>query len=284
MPVDVEKVIAETGLTGEDAERFKAMTAANPKLAEGFLRQSEFSRQMNDLTPAQQRVKDREAELDAQAEALAKWKVGQEGELTATREALANHEREVLETRQAAEKALRDAGLEPGEHLKVTPKTTRVEPKQPVVGAPNGASREDVGLMGLNAISAAAQLQKLSAEHAKLFPGNEFDPEELVQQTADEAKKGNPNATLRGTWERLNKVPERRVELTNADIERRIKAAKDEGFAEAKTQMALGNGRPGEPTEGVLALSKNRQQQQGRTSAVDRAVAAWEKSRKPAGT
>lgn len=255
------------------------------KLKGSVLRQSEFSRKMNDLDKQKAELEasilEKEQLIAADAQKLGAWKQTADKTLTDTAEALEKERVERFKLAQKMERLATQYGEDPKQWLSTEDVTP--PPKEPVKAVDTSEydkkyfSREDADKFGneLRLVpDLAAEFHDLAEEHYELF-GKRLKMGPLVQE-ARKSKK-----LLREQWAEQYKVEERRKELSEKAIEERIQARvseeKQKILSEHKlpvTRSGDGDGSPLLQMREDLRLAGKERKSQG-SSAVDAAVKAY---------
>jgi hypothetical protein len=274
MPFDLNQWLAEVTADGSLSEAERKVVAdtlaKDPKvlkrLEEGQLRQSDYSRHMNDL-------KRQEQTLKATETALNQWKSEAEGKLNA-----AVAERDALKTTAAQYEAnvraiASEYGLDPAEvsaRLKaglpaIAPGTTPPAHQQsgtPTMDTSKFLTREELEKQFQTAQQAFPLLQAtiidLNAEHMRLFGQPLANATELTQKAMEQKR------SIREVWEEENRVADRRTQIASeakAAEEARIRAdERQKVLSEHSVPLAS---RPGVPHSAVFQLAGQSQQQNG---------------------
>lgn len=300
MAFDVAAVMKDIDdVTGEERAVLERVLAKSTKLQGGFMRQSEFDRQMNagkaDVAKAQQDLDARRAELEAEVNAqvgtLATWKEQQEGTLAQARAAVLAAEQKVASTRSALERAVTDAGLERETYLGLADKPTETptptptpKPKEGTVDTDRFVDQDSLrrGIVG-SALTNADMID-LQNEHMEVFGTPLKNARQLVEKTLERASKGEKGITLRQVWAEENKVQDAINAKNTAQVEQRIKDAQDEAYRRGRSEAALGSRDSAEaPASPVLAMAAKRDgvHMAGVRPSVEAAVKALEAMKVP---
>lgn len=301
MAFDVAAVMKDIDdVTGEERAVLERVLAKSTKLQGGFLRQSEFDRQMNagkaEVAKAQQELDARRAELEAEVNAqvgtLATWKEQQEGTLAQARAAVQAAEQKFASTRAALERAVTDAGLERETYLgmadKPDPNAPPPEPKPKAKEATVDTDRfVDQDSLRRGIVGSAltnADMIDLQNEHMEVFGTPLKNARQLVEKTLERASKGEKGITLRQVWAEENKVQDAINAKNTAQVEQRIKDAQDEAYRRGRSEAALGSRDSAEaPASPVLAMAAKRDgvHMAGVRPSVEAAVKALEAMKVP---
>lgn len=238
-----EKILS--GLSGEARTQFEAHISKE-EIANEFKRAvmapPELSRRLDEVAATRRQL---DADAQAELQRLRDWKSAEE--IRVNNELNARLEAQRLEF----EAQLRQEGIDPS----LAPVKPTV-PAKPSNG--NGhLTQADVDKLldaklreyaGQVAMMPAVQMA-IAAEHRKLF-GNEPD---MQQITAAAFRSGR---SLQEVWEETHKVPAKRQELAEADIQARIKKEVDAQVASQLSNQALGQSaaRPNDPPSAIRQM------------------------------
>lgn len=245
--------LKEIGFSDEKVEALaKEFTIAEmTKIAEGYSRQSDYDRAMNEgktaLAAQQQELADANTKLNTE---LAEWATAQATGAPVTAKMRADLEKAqtaALKTRQVLERIATEQGLDVTKVLSevetqvITPQTT------PAANAPDmtGYVKSDqFGSAFANlanfAATVPAELLQLSIDHQALF-GGPLDTREIVKEMQTRANtRGNAKSLdPRAIWEETHKVAEKRTAVEQARIDQLVTTARAEGREEGLSQMAI---------------------------------------------
>lgn len=300
-PFDVASVMKEIDdVSAEDRQVLERVLANSKKLQGGFLRQSEFDRQLNagkaEIAKAQQDLEARrgelEAEMNAQVGTLADWKNQQEGVLANARTAVQAAEQKVASTRSALERAVTDAGLERETYLELADKEApnpnpnpnpNPKPKEGTVeGNDRFVDRDSLARGIVGSALTNAEIADLQNEHMDVFGKPLKNVRALVEKTIERAQKGEKGITVRQVWAEEHKVDEAIRSKNDAAIEQRVKDAQDEAYRRGRSEAALGSRDSQEvPVSPVLAMAAGKAgvQTAGVRPGVEAAVKSFEAAR-----
>ena len=215
--------------------------AAVDKIQAGQMRQSEFSKRMNDwqaeTAAAKQAAEEAQAKYQAELQKLSQWEADGNAEIAKYADAAKAAEKQRLETEAALRKLQKEYELSDDDlGLKLE--------NQPVNNAPAfDASKymtveQAQKLINQNNLEVAkvmteypAKLHGLVRRHSELFPGELLDIEGLYN---DFRKTNKPLDQL---WEEKYKIPEKRAEIAEAAIQKREADAEQRGYKKAMESM-----------------------------------------------
>ena len=258
---DLKGWIADLGVSDEERAQLETILGKAPDRAEklkgSVLRQSEFSRKMNDLstqmTAKERALADKEAEIEHERGQLVQWKTGADTKLTDAITKADKLERERFALEQKMRALATDYGVDVSDVLPAA--GTPPPAAAPVASALDTSKFIDRdtyqnGVIGM--VRTAAQIQKLAAEHRRLF-GSELDnPEELVDTVLEAAKKGQ-TINLQGAWESKFKVADKRRELDEAAVQKRIDDAVKAAEMKVRSEANIATPRPTGAGSPILA-------------------------------
>lgn len=239
--IDIKKWLMEDlGFTAEECtDAFIAqMSPKADRIEKGFLRQSDYSKHMNDL----------KTKSDALTTEIAEWHEVQsttQAEAVQRREAIEALEKEKLVLNQAVVRLAEQAGVKVEDVLKgvVTP-PKEPEPVKPFDPNPiNQAISNVAGYM----LTLATDLPVIMAEHRRLT-GEDLDPRQLRVEIERRAKAKEPTDPTQ-VWEAMFGIADKREAKRVLDHATEIKAAEDRGREAARSEAAI----PGAQTTGSHA-------------------------------
>lgn len=267
MPVDLGKWVE--GLKLPEAERKVVLDALGKggedalKYIEGNqLRQDEFSKKMNDLqTDIQKKEKDLEAKIaneDKYHNSLATWDTKRKKELEDATTARKKAEDALAAARDRVTALATEHDLPADEIQKlfegapVARQETHERGVDPKELDNRYVTRESFQIEAKSYARLATMIPALERQHFKLFGDAAEAPdwEKLIEETT---KLGGAK-TLKQVYEETYKVSEKREELRNADIDARVKKAREEGEEAARAKILADN-----PTIGQSIRSGERE-------------------------
>lgn len=286
---EVEEWLKELQLTPEERKVFDPIfekAERQEKVKGSVLRQAEFSRKMQALDKQRQ---DAEAALAEKERVLAEdfaslgtWKQTADKALADHQKAAEDARMQVFKQQEKMKALATQYGIDPKELELGTTTPPPEPPKPPAAPAPSDLdklylTRKDAEAL-VSEVKAnpyiAAELEDIVDEHRTLF-GKGINRRELVTNALKNKR------TLREEWEESQKVPDRRKELQERQIEERINAK----VAEERTKILSEHKLPvtrgadsGSPILGMrdqLKLEGTDRTKLESTSAVDAAVAAY---------
>jgi hypothetical protein len=130
---EVESFIAETGLTGEEAQQMRAIFEKSPKAQEqvkgGLLRQSDYSKHLNDVDKSKKDLEAKQAKLDAEFARLAAYGADADGKVLAAQRAVEAAEAKVVKATNRAKRWAETYGVPEEEVTEVFGATGTTETK-----------------------------------------------------------------------------------------------------------------------------------------------------------
>lgn len=247
-----EEWLKEIGFTDDDVETMKATYTPERmvKIAEGYLRQTDYDRTMDEgqaaLTTAQTDLAAANTRLNTE---MAEWATVQRD----GKEASAKLQTD-LETAQARSieltarvtKLATDAGVDPKTILgEVEPVTTTKDTKPDLTGYVkvddlDAAINKRLGGLASGILDVPAELYQLGQEHQQLF-GAPLDTRPIVAEIKKRAGTASNQESLdpRAVWEELHSVVDKREEVATATHDAEIAAAVERGRTEMASEQAL---------------------------------------------
>jgi len=251
MAFDIKKwLVEDLGLSGDALAAVE--TALAPKadvIGGGFLRQSDYSTKMNELTAAKGNYAAMEQRLNAEMAEWSQLTAAQKAEATAQRTALEATQAEALKLRQKLQAVATDAGLDATKILAEVTTAPATTTKEPPVTQPFDTSKfvgvDQLQAVGAMALSLPAELLAIAEDHKDLF-GARMDPRAIITELQARANtKGNQKSLdPRVIWEELHGVPAKRAEVETQRFNTAIAEAEARGAATARSEAALPIGGP----------------------------------------
>jgi hypothetical protein len=231
------------------------LTPFAAKIESGYLRQADYSRQMNELNAKIKTDADAlqaaQTQLDAQ---IAEWATVEAAGKTATAKMRADMEaaqNDVLRLQQVLRKTADQTGLKYDDLVAGVQVDTK-PPKDDKTVAPDMSKyidRDQYNALSRMALLVPAQLDRIQREHHELT-GEWLNPEEIVAEVqARAATKGNTKSLeLRDIWEEKYQIPEKRTAKAKKEHDEEIAAAEKRGAERAMSEATLPGG--GTPSQG----------------------------------
>lgn len=248
MAFDTKKwLIDELGFTeAEAAELLPKFEGERAKKIEGgVLRQSDYSRHMNELKKAQQ---DLEASSARLSEEMADW-----GKLTAAdKERVAKlqteHEKaqqDVLRLTQTVTRIATEAGIDPKTLLEGTATPPKKDDPPPAPDLTGYVKQDQITGLAQMALRLPAILAKISREHHALT-GEHLDETAVITELEKRAGTRNNQKSLDpvAIWEELHEIPAKRDAKQKAEYDSAIAAAEQRGREAALSEHALPGTQP----------------------------------------
>jgi hypothetical protein len=130
--------------------------------------------------------------------------------------------------RAQGELAAAQARLKKAEEYGIVPEPEPVKaepPRAPGSPDPNLLTRDEFGKFSSAQSNAIVEVNRLNADHFKLFGQPLGDLDELMAETTRQRTLGNKTYSLRQAWEAKHNVPAKREELAKAERQKEIDAA-----------------------------------------------------------
>ncbi len=216
------------------------------KVAEGFMRQSDYDRSQNEAKAALKKEQDERLNVE-----IADWATQ-----AATGQAHTAKQRADLEKAQQAQLRLTqivtrmatEAGMDPTrllEEAAVTPVKEEPKPQGPDLSG-YVKSEQLAGVLG-SMLDLPAELDAIREEHRELY-GKSLDTRDVMREVkARLSTKGNQKVTdPRAVWEEMHSIPAKREEVSKAKYDAEIRAAEERGAERVRTEASIpGQAPPG---------------------------------------
>ena len=233
MPLDIVQWAEGLDL-GEHKETVLKAPGAEKNLAElekRGLRQSEFSKAMNEATAAKQKAEEEARKANEYYQTVNKWRMEKETEFNTAVEARLGSVRAQLAASGLSDEEL-DAAFG-GQKVNLR----RGEPAGTGnAGNGNGndpkyVTPEQIKALERQYAALPALYMTLGAEHAELFGSSRVDWEPLVKQSLESGK------SLRAVWEEKYNVQAKRDEIAKAAHDKEMKEAEERGAKAALDKL-----------------------------------------------
>lgn len=251
MAFDVQKwLVEEMGFTAEEATTLAPQFSSRAdKLEKGVLRQSDYSRQMNDLKKLQDQLAESNDKLNEELAEFATMQANGETVTAAAREQIEKLEADKLRLTQRLTRAAEELGKDPKELLGDVEPLKKVEP----VAFDDKQLREDlrtqVGGVASYMLRLNAKLPGIMREH-KALTGEDLDVDAFIDGIQQDIAKGKTeNIDPVKRWEAQYQIPTKRTEASQKKYEADIKAAEERGRMAERSEQAI----PGTPRAGEHA-------------------------------
>lgn len=279
---DLQSWLKDLELSDEERKVLEPVLAkdqVSKKIGESFLRQSDYSRKMNELGEERKKLEatlqQKLGEIDQYEQGLVSWK-GNADKTLETREAEVRKLNEELKsTREAMSKIQQDYGIDPGQYVAAP---SRAVPEKQIDEAVLGnfVRRDDFQKAVSDAMQfpqVAAELMDLNSEHYELF-GKRLPSNRGLIESAIKNKK-----SIREVWADQYKVEDRRAELSKKSHDEEIERVRQETEARVRSELKIPAQRPNSSRPIVLSDSlKGREAHRGPQSdqnTLDAAMSAY---------
>ena len=254
-----------------------AKESVSKKVGESFLRQSDYSRRMNELADLKKQqevqLQQKLTELDAHEKGLVEWKGTADKTLAQREKEVERLNRELESTKNAMTKIQTEYGIDVSSYA--TPTNNPVQPKtfdDSVLGG--YVKRDDFQKAVEDAQKfpwVAAELMDLASEHQEVFGKRLPKARELVERAIKEKK------SLRDVWATEYKVEDKRAEIAKKAHDDEIERVRQETEARVRSELKIPAQRPNAARPLVLSDSlKNREIHTGPASDQSTVNAALE--------
>lgn len=254
-----------------------AKESVSKRVGESFLRQSDYSRRMNELADLKKQqevqLQQKLTELDAHEKGLVEWKGSADKTLAQREKEVERLNRELESTKNAMTKIQTEYGIDVSSYA--TPTNNPVQPKtfdDSVLGG--YVKRDDFQKAVEDAQKfpwVAAELMDLASEHQEVFGKRLPKARELVERAIKEKK------SLRDVWATEYKVEDKRAEIAKKAHDEEIERVRQETEARVRSELKIPAQRPNAARPLVLSDSlKNREIHTGPASDQSTVNAALE--------
>jgi len=260
MAFDVLKWLTEDlGYTADEAKELAPRFADRAeKIEKGYLRQSDYSKNMNDLQKNQEKLTAAEAKLNEQ---IAEWATLSESEKANAgelRKQLDESQERVFKLTQRATRLAEDAGVDPKTIIGDEPPPA---PKKPEVVEPFDPKPlyTQIGGVADYMLTLNAELPAIAQEHFDLT-GQRLDTRAFIASIKEDLKSGKKTVEDLDPvrrWESKYKIPELRQAKATEKYNNEIKAAEERGRTAAMTESALPNTHPKTGTHAPIFRTSN---------------------------
>lgn len=241
----------DLGFTDEQVKvLLPAMDPVKEKIANGYLRQADYGRQMNDLKGLQDSLKAKDDQITREMAEWASMQAGDETKATELRSQLEKANLERFQLEQQIRRVADEHGLDVAKLLPTNPNP----PNPGTPGAPGTPGvpqaldpnkfvpREQFASVMSYMLDVPAELAAIGQEHHALT-GEYLDTRPLIAELKDRVAKKQP-ADLRVIWEEKHGIKEKREAQATAKHTEEIKAAEERGRQAARSEAMLPNQHP----------------------------------------
>jgi len=249
MAIDTLKWLKEDlGFTEDEAKALLPQFETRAeKLEKGFLRQSDYSKHMNDLKKTQDTLAAAEAKLNADMAEWAEMTAAEKAEAGDLKTKIDAAEAKIFSLTQKATRLAEDAGVDPKTILGDEVIPPKKEPS-PTAFDP-GPLQQQIGGIAEYMLTLNAELPAIAEEHFQLT-GERLDTRKFIGDikaaiATGKAKPADLDPVKR--WESTYDIPAKRQAKAVEKHDAEIKAAEERGRLAAASEMALPNNgmRPG---------------------------------------
>lgn len=236
----------------------------------GYLRQSDYSRNMNDLST---KIKAFEDSNNALTQEMTDWAVAKangEKQTKEQRDAMEAAQAEALRLRQIVERKAADLGIDPKTILEGTVTQPQNQPPNPPpFDESKFVSREDFmkaqAALANAAITAPAEIAVIQHEHHELT-GEWLDPRTIMDELRTRAsnRQNQKSLDLRTIWEEQHNVPTLRETKAKVKYDADIAAAEERGRIAARSEQVLPGAQPRANNSSVLKAVTSQESKTGR--------------------
>jgi len=255
MALDVVKWLQEDmGFSADESKELAPkFTPKADAIEKGYLRQADYSKNMNELKTSQTALADANERLNAE---MAEWATVQATGEKVTKKMRDDYEAAQLKVTQLTNRVTRlatDAGLDVTKALEGIDQTPPKKPdeNQPApVDLSGYVKRDDLGGLANMALTLPAELQSIADEHFELT-GKRLDTRTIVREIQARATTKNNQKSLdpREIWEAEHKIADLRSARDKKAHDDEIAAAVERGRQQAASEYAT----PGQAPAGKHA-------------------------------
>lgn len=254
MAFDTKKwLIDDLGFSAEDAEAMLPKFADRAdKLEKGYLRQSDYSKSMNDVSKTQKALDDANAKLNGEMAEWAELTAAEQTKATALRERIEKSDARAFELEQKLTRVAEENGIDPKTLLGTEP--AKPAPKAAEFDADGFSKTFDAKLGGIAnyMLDLNAELPAIAQEHFELT-GERLDTRAFIAGIKDDIKTGKTgNLDPVKRWEAQYQIPTKRSEKATKDIDQRIATARAEERQSVLSEQSLPNTQPRQGTHSPL--------------------------------
>ena len=217
------------------------------KLEKGYLRQSDYSKKMNEVQKAQTDLAAANERLNAEAAEWATLTAAEKQQATALRSDLEKSQADVLRLTQTVNRVATEAGMDPAKLLEGVKVTVKEEPKVTPIDTSKFVSTDQFGSVANALLMAGPELAAIQHEHHQLT-GEWLDTRTIVKELQSRAStKGNQKSLdVRDIWNEQHSIPEKREAADKKKFDDAISAAEQRGRDAALSEATI----PGQSPSG----------------------------------
>lgn len=277
---DLQAWLKDLELSDDERKVLETVLAKEPvskKIGESFLRQSDYSRRMNELSDEKKQIEahlqQKLTELDAHEKGLVEWKGTADKTLAQREKEVQRLNSELESTKNAMSKIQQDYGIEISGYTQANPNPVPTKTfDDSVLG---GYVKRDDFQKAVQDVSRypelTGELMDMAAEHYELF-GKRLPSVRKLVESAVSQKKG-----IREAWAQEYKVEEKRAEMAKKSHDDELERVRQETEARVRSELKAPAMRPNAARPLVLSDSlKGRQIQTGPASDQNTINAALE--------
>lgn len=247
----IDWLVKDLGVTEEVAKTLlPTLEASIPKIESAVLRQSDYSRNMNELKALQKKHEDASTALNEEIAAWTNMTAAEKANATDLQNKLHASQADILKLTQTIESLAAATGQDAKAILEgakvVVPKKSDEPPAVDLTGYVKADDLQSTITALTNMqFKLAPQLMKIAAEHSKLT-GEELDVEAITAEILNRAQtKGNQKSLdARHVWEEIHGIPAKREAKQKEAHDAEIAAAVERGRQEALSQQIPGATQP----------------------------------------
>lgn len=249
MAFDVNEWLKELGFSGDEISDLAPKLGGKADVLEkGYLRQSDYSRQMNGLKAEREKLTSENEKLNRDMAEWAELTASEREQATALKQRIQASERKIFDLTQKLTDVAESNGMDPKQLLGDAEPAKRPEPEAKGGYDPDAVNNM-VRTMGQFNMRLVGVIPRIAREHQALT-GQEFDTEAFVSGLEADLRSGKAQRDPDlldpiKRWERQFEVPNLRAQRSQADLDAKIQAAKEEGRRAGLSEARLpGAGQP----------------------------------------
>lgn len=241
--------VEELDYTEAEADAFTEKDQGRiAKALKGFLRQTDYSKSMNDLNTTRETLTAAEAKLNSEMADWAEMTTAERASAGDLRKKLDDSEARVFQLTQKATRLAEEAGIDPKTIIGDEPPPKKKEPETQAVDL--DPLRNQINGFADYMLDLSAILPAIQQEHFELT-GTRLDTRKFVADIKADLRTGKKTAAdldPMARWEREYKIPDIRATKQKESRDAELKAAREEGRTQALSEAALPNTstRPGQ--------------------------------------
>ena len=247
MAFPVEDWLKEFGFEGDELKALATKFGAKSDVLEkNQLRQSDYSRSMNEVKKLQTKAEETNAALEREMAEFATLSAAEQAKAGDQRKRIEDLETKAFKYQQTLERVAEENGLDVAQVLEGVGHVEKPKPAATPEPFDPTPIRREVGAITSYLLALNGDLPAIAQEHLELT-GNRLDTRAFVRELTDLANKGqapDPNRF----WEEKFDIGAKRQAKSQAEFEQKIATAREEGRRAGASEANLPGARPMEGT------------------------------------